>query len=203
MYHHILIPSRYVLLNIRPSTCQLYLYLSFQGPSITERQLGFQPHPLVETHTMQNSEVAPDAISTPPVGTTHASPPSPTKGARPGQLAPSDNPYFRLAIVAGILLPIATVPYLLSRRRISRLQFRCEELEWKLNVIERRLSFNVSESSNVRTEQDKMRTTLHNVIQETAGMQQEGIQRAAEQGQTNQSVQSDLQKLVEETKQIR
>jgi hypothetical protein len=146
---------------------------------------------------MQSSEAAQKG-GLASVNVTHPLPPSRTEEAKPAQLIP--NPYSRLAIVAGILLPIATVPYLLARRRISGLQYKCKELEWKLNVLERRLSFNVSESSRVRAEQEKM---LRDMMQEADDMQQQTMQRAAEQSQTNKMAQSDLHKLVEETKEIR
>jgi hypothetical protein len=129
------------------------------------------------------------------------SPPECTDSTKATQLAP--GPYLRLAIVAGILLPIATVPYFLSRRRISGLQLRCRELEWKLSVLERRLSFSVSESSSAKAEQEKMWTEIHDIMQKTDDIQQNVAQRAAEQGQTNQMIQSDLHRLLEDTKQIR
>ncbi|KXN87915.1 hypothetical protein AN958_07925 [Leucoagaricus sp. SymC.cos] len=150
---------------------------------------------------MEGTKVGPNDNSVSPIGATYRSPPCRTTGTRPVQSAP--NSYFRVAVVAGVLLPIATVPYLFARRRISGLQHRCEELEWKLSVMERQLSFSVSESSSIRAEQAKMRATMRDMMEETDGMQQDVMQRVAEQSQANQVMQSDLHKLLEETKQIR
>lgn len=113
------------------------------------------------------------------------------------------SPFVRLAIVAGIFLPIATVPYLLSRRRISGLQRTCEELEFKLNVVQRQLNASFSGISNVKSEQAKMRALLHDMVQERDNMRQDAIQRAAEQEQANEVMQSNLRKVLEETELIR
>lgn len=139
---------------------------------------------------------------TPPIIVAHHPPPtSRSDGARIERR--TRDPYIRLAIVTGILMPIAAVPYLLSRRRISGLQRRCEDLESKLKAVERRLSAGISESSDIRNEQVKMRAMLHDMMHKTDEIQRDAIQHVAKQSQITQAIQSDLGKLLEETQQTR
>ncbi|KAF9452206.1 hypothetical protein P691DRAFT_661552 [Macrolepiota fuliginosa MF-IS2] len=113
------------------------------------------------------------------------------------------NSFARLAIVTGVLLPIAIVPYILSRRRIVGLQRRCEELQLRLSVLERRLNAGVSKVTSVRDEQGNMRAILHEMGMKMDEMQEDAMQRSARQSQTNQLIHSDLRHLLKETKQIR
>jgi hypothetical protein len=112
-------------------------------------------------------------------------------------------PLIRLAIVTGILLPIATIPYILSKRRISGLQRSCEELNFKLNVIQRQLNTSFSQMSMLKDEQDGMRLLVQEMKQRTDGMERDTKQRTMEQMRMNETARSDLQKVLKETERMR
>jgi biopolymer transport protein ExbB/TolQ len=113
------------------------------------------------------------------------------------------RPLSHLAILTGILLPLAIVPYFLARRRIFSLRQKVGEMESKLIFLEKQLDKAVAEASHARHEQVKMRGSLHEIMQEADEMRQESLQRTMKQAQTNQAVQADLRRLLDETQRIR
>lgn len=113
------------------------------------------------------------------------------------------TPYKRLAIVTGILLPIATIPYILSKRRMFGLQRRCEELNFKVNVVQRQLNASFSQLSMLKDEQARMRALLHDVKQRTDDLEQNARQHALEQTRRNEMMRSDLRRTLEEIEQMR
>lgn len=143
----------------------------------------------------------PNDGSTRPVNVARQSPPS--------ELDVTNNehrsypPFIRLAIVAGILLPIATIPYILSKRRISGLQQRCEKLNFKLNVVQRQLNTSFSQISMLKDEQARMRALVQEMKQRTDDMEQDAKQLTLEQARKNEIVRSDLRNILQETERMR
>lgn len=115
----------------------------------------------------------------------------------------SPGPFVRVAIVTGILLPIAVIPYLLSRRRISGLERRFETLESKLRGIEKNLRLNTVEISNLKNEQMKIQDHLEIMVKETQIIHDSSLEHAVKQKRTEEVMRSQIHKLLEEAQQIR
>lgn len=159
------------------------------------------PTEIMTQHTegpeLPNHLSSPPIIVTPGYSITHTR----SDGGRSERRNPGS--FVRVALVTGILLPIAVIPYLLSRRRISGLERRFEALESKLRGTEKSLRVNTLEISKLRTEHTKTRTLLCDMIQMINEVQDNAIQHAEEQGRTEEVIQSQIRKLLDEAQQIR
>lgn len=119
-----------------------------------------------------------------------------------------------LSVLAAVVLPITLLPYLAARRSTNLFRRQLEEQRVTIAELQRDLKVALLESGLRRDEHARVRGLLTEIRKESrnlgAEMKQdmqrlrfEGEQQVIDQGQTNNMLRSDLQKILDETRRTR
>ncbi|KAF6762579.1 hypothetical protein DFP72DRAFT_1060831 [Ephemerocybe angulata] len=116
----------------------------------------------------------------PPLPTTDS--PASTEVLRP-ERRPSYPASVHFAFVSGILLPLAVIPYLLSRRQTTRLRNHLKHTDRMLRMLQQELKFTTIELNQVKAQQTKGLSEMkrvHGLVEEldqrSGKLQADGVQ---------------------------
>ncbi|KAF9263599.1 hypothetical protein L218DRAFT_324504 [Marasmius fiardii PR-910] len=99
-------------------------------------------------------------------------------------------------VVAAVILPLAFVPYIFTRRQLSALHGHIRHLEVGNGLLRKDLNSVSSELGRVRDDVRRMRGLLHEVMEETEGLRTDVRQGEATQKAVDDATRSELQRLL-------
>ena len=108
-----------------------------------------------------------------------------------------------LAVLTAFILPVALLPYVLSRRRLSSLHRVVDRMETDIKMLQQNLSRASTEIATRKDENQRMRVLLHQLMQETGSLRTRTKQKDAAQQASDETVRSDLRMLLDERRHAR
>jgi hypothetical protein len=107
------------------------------------------------------------------------------------------------ALISAFLFPIGLLPYLIARRQINKLHRMVVKLERKTIVLQNALDLTSDTHNIMKSEVKRMQNLSSDTMQVTAALRREVSQQKAERRQSDQAINADLKKLLEETQNAR
>jgi biopolymer transport protein ExbB/TolQ len=108
-----------------------------------------------------------------------------------------------VATLTAFVLPIFLLPYLLTRRRLSLINQRIDKVGANARVLQQDLNGIYSELAVRKDEHRRLKALVYDTMRETDELQLQAEQQDAKQSASNESIRSDIQKLLDETQYTR
>ncbi len=107
------------------------------------------------------------------------------------------------ALISAFLFPIGLLPYLVARRQINKLRRMVVKLERKTIVLQNALGLTSDTHNIMKSEVKRIQNLSSDTMEVTAALRREVSQQKAERRQSDQAINADLKKLLEETQNAR
>ena len=107
------------------------------------------------------------------------------------------------ALISAFLFPIGLLPYLVARRQINKLRRMVVKLERKTIVLQNALDLTSDTHNMLKSEVKQIQNLSSDAMEVTAELRREVLQQKIERRQSDQAINADLEKLLEETQNAR
>ncbi|KAJ8086403.1 hypothetical protein PM082_005226 [Marasmius tenuissimus] len=124
----------------------------------------------------------------------HATPPTPRR---------SYPAIVHFAVLSAVILPLALIPYMFTRRQLTLLRQAVRELETSNKMLRKDLTTSASEIGKTGDDIRRMRALLHELMEEAETLRMETRAKEASQKAIDGTTQSTLQNLVAEARNSR